>query len=187
MLPSNPPRVKYWLHVFLCVLLIYSTLSIVRPICEFLKANTPFALLANSGLIVLLGSVILYSLIKVKVRRPLTYLYLLLVTGLYVYGIVLLDIPEEKLHFVEYGFLGFLTYRAISLDVPGARAYCLAFLLTGLLGWGDEGIQEILPNRYYQFKDVILNVISGGLGLCLTYIMNREKKSYIREDSQEQN
>ncbi len=55
-------------------------------------------------------------------------------------------------------------------------SFGLAFLITLLCGWGDEGIQHILPNRVYDIKDVRLNGMSGLLGLCLTYVFERDKK-----------
>ena len=39
----------------------------------------------------------------------------------------------------------------------------LSVALTALAGWGDEGIQAVLPNRYYELRDVGLNVAAGVL------------------------
>ena len=66
--------------------------------------------------------------------------------------------PEEKLHFIEYGCLAFLVFQAISVDVKNQWAYVYAFLFCGIIGWGDEGIQGLLPNRYYELKDIFLNL-----------------------------
>ena len=105
-----------------------------------------------------------------------TVLLLILLGSAYGYGMMIMKIPEEKIHFLEYGFLAFLICRALRLDWGDLKSYSGAFFLTFLLGWLDEGIQAILPNRYYQLSDVGLNGISAGLGLLLTFALSRGKK-----------
>ena len=90
-------------------------------------------------------------------------------------------IPEEKIHFPEYGFLAYLLYRALKIDVSNKTAYLVSFLLCAGFGWLDEGIQFLLPNRYYETKDVILNILGGGLGLYLTFIVEKAKSLALRE------
>ena len=41
----------------------------------------------------------------------------------------------------------------------------VALVLTVLVGVGDESIQWILPQRFFEVKDVVLNAVSGVLGL----------------------
>ena len=93
----------------------------------------------------------------------------------YAYGLAAVQHPEEKIHFVEYGFLAYLVHKAIHIDVQRLPAYGYAFLLTSAFGWIDEGIQFLLPNRYYQIEDVILNALSGALGLVLVFVYQREQ------------
>ena len=174
MIDKRSKRWQYWSWVVLWVGLIYSTLYIVRPICEFLKSKTPFLFFINFFLILLLGFILAAYFQKQKIKRIATLFLLSGIIGMYILGMWFLKIPEEKIHFVEYGFLGFLIYQALRLDCSDPLAYGGAFILTSLLGWADEGIQYLLPNRYYQLKDVILNSMSGGLGLILTYILRRE-------------
>ena len=166
-------RKQCWSQVFLWVFLIYSTLYVVRPICEFLKSHTPFYILTNIFMAILLFSLFIFSLSKIHMKRRSSFLILLFIVSLYAGGLKIIQIPEEKLHFVEYGILGFLTYRAIALDVKGYAVYGLSLLLTSVLGWIDEGIQYFLPNRYYQTKDVLLNCVSAGLALLWVYVFKR--------------
>ena len=109
-------------------------------------------------------------------RRNLTYLFLGLVTIIYLAGFILIEIPEEKIHFIEYGVLLVLVYWALSYNSKNWYRFLTAFIITSLIGFGDEVIQYFLPNRYYQTSDVILNAISGGLGLVLVFIVNYEKR-----------
>lgn len=174
MIKMSSQRSKRWGMVGLWVGCIYSTLYVVRPICEFLKKNTPFNAIVNFGMVILFAALIFIFLKRVHIQRKSTYLLLSVSLVMYVAALRWLQIPEERIHLLEYGFLAFLIYRAVILDWRSPQAYIAAFILTALLGWGDEGIQHLLPNRYYQVKDVLLNALSGGMGLFLTFVMRRE-------------
>jgi len=179
MAPSKSLRTRYWLYVLGLVSLIYSTLYIVRPICTFLKATTPFPLLINTLCIILMILLVSGIGIKIRITKPSSYLILSMVLLAYIYGLVILQYPEEKIHFIEYGFLAYLTFRAIRIDIDKPVAYGYTFLIVSILGWIDEGIQYLLPNRYYQIEDVILNSVSGALGLFLVFIVERERNKLI--------
>jgi len=115
---------------------------------------------------------------KMRIRQWSSYLIVIMVVLAYVYGLVTLQLSSEKIHFIEYGFLAYLVIKAISLDIKKPIAYGFAFLLVSIIGWIDEGIQNILPNRYYSMDDVILNSISGALVLLLVFVFKEEQKMY---------
>lgn len=164
-------RRKYWSFALAWVALIYSTLYCVRPLCTFLQNTTPFALLVNSLMGVLLTVLILWLVIQGKINRPLPFLLLVMIGGAYIYGLWFIPNPEEKLHFLEYGILACLIAQAVEQDVRPPLALLYAFFLTAAFGWIDEGLQHLLPNRYYQNEDVALNAASGLLGLALMYLI----------------
>ena len=68
---------------------------------------------------------------------------------------------------LEYGLLAYLILRALQLDLADRPAYSWSLVLTTIVGLGDEIIQLILPQRFFEFKDVFLNMVSGGLALLL--------------------
>jgi len=84
-------------------------------------------------------------------------------------------LPEERLHFLQYGAVAALIYlaleeRRLRLDEAGTGrvdlptrlpSIAVAAVATGVLGWIDEGIQAILPNRYYDIRDVAFNAAAG--------------------------
>ncbi|MFH1782999.1 MAG: VanZ family protein [Candidatus Omnitrophota bacterium] len=164
----------YWIFSALWTLLIYSTLYIVRPICNFLKKNAPFNEIVSLSLVVLFIFIVGIFFKKTKIKNIATYFLLALVACLYIITFKYIEYPEERIHLVQYGILAFLIYKALSFRLNGIRPYLIAFLLTSLIGWGDELIQGILPNRYYQTTDVMLNSVSGSLSLFLTYIIRRK-------------
>jgi VanZ family protein len=106
-----------------------------------------------------------------------------MILSAYIYGMVTIQYPEEKIHFIEYGILAYLVFRPIHMDIQKPAAYGYAFILITIFGWIDEGIQHLLPNRYYQTEDVILNSISGGLGLLWIFIAKKEQKACGRNNN----
>ncbi|MFH0845694.1 MAG: VanZ family protein [Pseudomonadota bacterium] len=75
--------------------------------------------------------------------------------------------PAEPFHIVEYGLLVLLLYRTLKLRIRNAFIYLIILLYTLGAGLLDEIIQGILPNRNYEFRDVLLNWISAFLGTGL--------------------
>ena len=49
--------------------------------------------------------------------------------------------------------------------------------MTGLAGWIDEGIQEILPNRFYDLRDVAMNAAGGALAVFSIWILDLARRA----------
>jgi hypothetical protein len=73
--------------------------------------------------------------------------------------------PEEAVHFVEYGVLGVLLYRALLHRVRDATIYPCAALLAAIVGTVDEAVQWLTPGRYWALRDVGLNLTGATLAL----------------------
>jgi VanZ family protein len=87
-----------------------------------------------------------------------------------VYGYFLYEyahFPAERLHLVEYGCMGYVLFRALRFDLGPIAAYLASFALAVLIGIGDECIQWVLPQRFFEVKDIQLNAFSAALGLLL--------------------
>jgi len=117
---------------------------------------------------------LIFNLIRRKIAKPSSIFLLIFVVLSYAYGISKIIDPAEILHFFEYGVLGFLIFKALNLDLPDLYSYIFALVLASIFGWIDEGIQNLLPNRYYSNGDVFLNSVSSALGLVFVYIFKRE-------------
>ena len=76
-----------------------------------------------------------------------------------------LQTPVEAMHFIQYGVLGLLFFRAWRLSAPDMLVYPVAWLSTGLVAWLDEFLQWLMPGRYWDYRDVRLNLLAGGLAL----------------------
>lgn len=71
--------------------------------------------------------------------------------------------PVEVTHFLEYGLLSVFIYRALNHHIKNKTIYFSAALIILLIGTFDEIIQWIVPGRFWNFKDVGINVVSGAL------------------------
>jgi len=71
--------------------------------------------------------------------------------------------PVEVTHFLEYGLLSILIYKALNHHVRNKTIYLSAACIILLIGTFDEITQWIVPGRVWNFKDVKLNLISGGI------------------------
>ncbi len=108
---------------------------------------------------------LIYFLIyRLRVRSLPNYIWLLVLAGLYIHlTLKLRNSPVEVTHFLEYGVLSILLFRALNHHIKDKTIYFNATLIILLIGTLDEIIQWIVPGRIWNFKDVKLNVISGGL------------------------
>lgn len=158
-----------WIWVVLYSIIIFLTVPVARAIQRFVTKT-----LGNNAFIYFVLSVIglgflfiLYFLIfRLKIRSPSRYVWLVIIAGLYFYFTLKLSkAPSEAIHFLEYGLLGFLLFRALKHQIKDISIYLIATLISTLIGTFDETIQWITPNRIWSFSDVWLNTLSAGLFL----------------------
>ena len=88
--------------------------------------------------------------------------------------------PEEAVHFLEYGVLGVLLYRVFEDRVPDPTVYVAATLTGLLVGTVDEIIQWLVPGRFWDFRDIVLN---GG-AVALVQIAIWRTRQTTTEDRQ---
>jgi VanZ family protein len=73
----------------------------------------------------------------------------------------------QRFHFIEYGVITFLFYRAWrALEDPAILV--LPVLAGMLVGTADEWLQWFIPNRVGEIADVLLNGIAIGCGLLFS-------------------
>jgi len=86
------------------------------------------------------------------------------VAGLYIFFMSKLwNVPEEAVHFLEYGLLGFFLFKAMIYHIRDKSIYVTATFLALFVGTIDEILQWMIPLRYWDFRDVGLNCLAGGL------------------------
>jgi len=174
---------RLWIMAGSCLLLIYSSLYVARPVTEWLRDANLLRLAVGSSFLTATAWIVL----RLFRRRPGWRVWLALV-GIGAGDLALLtrlELPEERLHFLEYGLVGGLVFTALaerrrntstdSAERPFGRDLVgpavSAFLITGAAGWIDEGIQEILPNRFYDLRDVAMNAAAGAMAVLSIWIV----------------
>ncbi|MGB6365852.1 MAG: VanZ family protein [Thermoanaerobaculia bacterium] len=164
--PPQEPRWVSWLLVVLWSLLILATVPFARAIQRSVteRWGRESFVIFNLGVLVVLTVALLIYLWRLPRRLGRAQvLWLVAVLAVYVYTAVRLPSPEEALHFLEYGVLGVLAFRALSHTIGDSAVYLAAVLVCALVGTIDEALQWMTPDRYGEIRDVGLNVLSAAL------------------------
>ncbi len=157
-----------WFLVVVWITVIYTTIPVVRRLREAFVARWP-AELIGYGVMAVVAGVTAAGIVYLRRRRPrfdfANALWLLGVsTILLLWTGRLMGQPEEAVHFLEYGVLGVLLYRALRTRIPDNTVYFAAALVGVLTGTVDEIIQWVVPDRYWDYRDILLN---GGASVLI--------------------
>jgi hypothetical protein len=173
-----------WLWVFLCALAIFFTVPLARKIQNLVTSLAGrsffgyFVLFAAAATFLVLGYILYFRL---KIRAISNYAWLTLISAIYVYFTLRLWAnPEEAIHFIQYGLLGFFLFNALRHHFEDKGIYLAAFLIGTLVGTFDEILQWIVPGRYFDLRDVGLNSLSSALFQILLWKGVRPKLSNVK-------
>ena len=108
------------------------------------------------------------------------------------YGLLIFfvcEYPAERFHLLEYGVLVILVYRALAPRIRTARIHILIILYTFAVGFIDELIQALLPNRVYDNRDIAINwaasLLATGLLVAATWRRPGMLKNKENQDERE--
>lgn len=77
------------------------------------------------------------------------------------------QLPIKRIHVAEYIVLSFLVRATLSHRLQGVQLTLFTVLVTLLLGIHDEMLQGLHPQRYYGWRDIIVNGTAGLSGALL--------------------
>ncbi len=160
------------------LLAIYATLGVVLPITNFLRDRgiLRVSVVAAFGIAT---AMILWWIFRDVRRRTWRFAFsLLIVACVYAAVIYPMKSPEEKIHFIEYGGVALLAYAS-------SKRYVASALFVAAAGWIDEGIQALLPSRYYDLRDVAFNAVAGLMALAVIAIFSRNERAVGTDRSEE--
>ena len=128
---------------------------------EAFAARWPAELIAYAVIAMVLGAALAAAIILHRRQTHIEVADILWLAGVAAITVFwirrLMGQPEEAVHFLEYGVLGVLLFRVFEDHVPDSTVY-LSVTLTGLLiGTVDEIIQWMVPGRFWDFRDIVLN------------------------------
>ncbi len=160
-------KLRAWLWVALCAAAIFLVVPTARAIQKFVGEHWGrafFGYLVIAAVAAAFLGILYLLIIRLKVRAASNYIWLAACAALYIYfTLKLWRNPEEAVHFLEYGLLGFFLFRAWRLTIPDKAAYLASFLTGTLIGTFDEIFQWFMPGRYWDIRDVGLNALAVGL------------------------
>jgi VanZ family protein len=171
-----------WKWVLLYTLLLYSSANYTRRFMDWLESKNLEGFLAIFLMLAVMGLVglLVYRVVRFSLGSMLNRILILAVFSLIcLYCMVYLTpLTIERVHFLEYGFLTFLCYSALKKEHTGFRTYGFALVAVAVIGFTDEVLQGVLPIRYYDNRDFMLNVVAGVLTLVALALfpISRDKR-----------
>lgn len=168
---------RIWAWVAITQLLIWSTLGLAPGVASYLRERN----LLRLSLAAALGVAGLAGLVWWLRRRPRWAEVIAVGFVLSIFALAVLrgwlaptDVNiEERTHLIEYSVVAGLVYMALRerrtngcrMTWPGVWA----FMTTVLLGGFDELIQWFLPNRVFDWVDIVFNTIAAALGVSVVW------------------
>jgi hypothetical protein len=163
---------RAWTRALGLLAAIYLSLYPLPFLLEFLRARN----LLRLSVAVLFGAAALAAVAWALRRRAEWREWAVLAAAALVYAYLLsrMTVLQERLHLLEYGVVALALRAAFAARfagrrgdsrAPGLATGAAALGATVAAGWLDEGIQALLPNRYYDVRDVGFNALAGALAL----------------------
>jgi hypothetical protein len=147
----------------------------IRDIRNFIKTNYPgqYVKFVAAAIAIIIGGAVVVALVRIRDRRGFRYSMIAAALALgtsyamwNAQGLVEID-TVERFHFVEYGLVSLLFYRAFrpAADLSLIVLPILAGLIVGTL---EEWLQWFIPGRIGDMRDVILNLAAIVCGLLFS-------------------
>ncbi len=167
MFKSSPRETEWvsWLFFALWSLVIFVTIPIARTLQGFVEQH----LGRQTFTYVVIAVVTLVAVGAILDRLRLSVstgssVWLAIIAMIFIgYTIRLSAAPAEAVHFLEYGVLGLLIYRALTHRVKDVSIYFMALMIGAMVGMLDEAIQWVTPKRFWGLNDIWLNFFAVGL------------------------
>jgi len=160
-------RTAAWILAAVFALAIFLFVPTARAIQFFVSkrwGRTMFGTAVVFAVVAALALALYYLIFDRKIRKASNYIWLAAVAGLYLFFTYQLRAnPEESIHFIEYGLLGVSLYIALSFSTRDRTIYFAAFFIGCLVGFFDEFLQWLMPQRYIDIRDVGINALASGL------------------------
>jgi hypothetical protein len=167
---DRPPREREllsWATVVLWSGLIFVTVPFVRDATDYVRAqwSRESFTYGVSAVVILVSAAAVALLLKRRRTSVADYAWLLGIAGLVVYLTFRLEAgsPEEAIHYLQYGMLSLLLYRAFTHRVRDYSIYAAATIAGTIVGMIDETVQWMTPGRSFGLRDIWLNFTAVAL------------------------
>ncbi len=176
---SQPPiiRSRPWLIASISLAgTIFATLEVAPKVWEWLQ---PMAAGHMPELAVMLAGCVCAALVvaawtngpaEQRARRVLLLMLVFAGAGLALTTVLAGTTMAAKVHLVQYGALTWWVLNAVRFDRrPVAAAIGIVLAVSAL----DEGVQYVLPSRYFDVRDILGNWWATGLGALAWFAASR--------------
>lgn len=165
---------RLWLWTLVVVVAIYATLGLAGTLAEVLGEHRLLPTVFFFLMVLTVAAIVGSGLKRRPGRRDVWVA--LGVTAVYAMAVLRTGVsPEERTHLMEYSIVSVLIYQALRERVSNDRRVpvpaLFALVLTVLVGWLDEGIQAVLPNRVYDNFDVFSNFVAAVIGIVTSVVV----------------
>jgi hypothetical protein len=166
---ERPPAREWvsWLLVAAWSLVIFVTIPLARAIQRSVREAFGDE---QAFLYLVLVAILAAFLVTLRYLRRLGSIslvrtaWLVGVAAVYAgYAFRLRAAPSEAIHFLQYGVLGLLAFRALTHRLRDPGIYPAAALIGGTIGILDEAIQWLTPERIWGLSDIRLNFLAASL------------------------
>ncbi len=156
-----------WFLVIFWSAVIFVSVPYVRAAVDYVRQHWGAAvftyLVAACVILVLAATVVL--LLKRRQNSLAGHVWLAAIFGVVIYQIFDLQAgsPVEAVHFLQYGMLSLLLFRAFAHRVRDNSVYAAAAITGSFVGMLDETVQWLTPGRVFDLADIRLNFTAVAL------------------------
>ena len=169
---SSARERRLWLWTLAVVAAIFASLGVGGQMAEALRDLDALEEALSAGLFLLCMLLVGTTAVLQGVWARPGRLEIAVAVGIAaVYLLVFLRIAvlEERSHLIEYGVLGVFVYAALAERANqgrhGPAPAVVAILATSAVGLLDECLQLAVPNRVFDWWDILFNVLAGALAV----------------------
>ena len=157
----SPREKRLWIAVAFTTAALFASLYPLQFVLDALRERNLLRLSVGAVFLVASGAVL--GWMWHRRARAAEWGVLALSAILFAAVALSLDVAQERLHLVEYGGLALLLRAAFAERRRAAGWF--AFAAAGAIGWADEIVQGMLPNRHYDPRDIGFNLLAAALAL----------------------
>ena len=165
--PTKEKQWLSWLYVAIWTLCVFSVIPMARLIQKYVYqtwGRELFTYGVISVTMIALAVSIIY-VYRLRLNSRTSYFWLIAVAGIiFAYTLALgKQQPEESVHFILFGVLGVLVYRALTHRLKDFSIFLAGAIICSCIGIIDEFIQWMTPRRLWDLRDIGLNLFSSAL------------------------
>ncbi|HEY3256716.1 MAG TPA: VanZ family protein [Polyangiaceae bacterium] len=167
-------RERHWIALGAYVAVVFVTVPFTRRVVLALRNTDLLGATVTGSYAIAVAGVVYYVLFN---RRLADWVAFAVVAALLCVVTVLLlglAIPEERVHFLQYGSMALLARSALARGTEGhaARSLALGVALTSTLGLLEECLQGLVPWRVFDWRDVAMDAGAALITLLLDELLH---------------